>query len=889
MASSGGQVIPGNFGGQSSTGSGTTPPQQPKTVAITRFAVHTIRHNKALKTRDAVIRAIFNYIWDTEIRNSQGNLILSMPEKRCFLQSGLTNQLYEITPKDENFTSYLWYRYGLLDTEQVTRHTVSALKSYCRVLGRIRDVRRFTFFDQTTDTLYVSRYDGTCWKIDGDGFEKVPNGTGSALFIDDDGGTPVKDPIIGYHGKLLPMLVEGVQFVESTQGGMTPEQQRLALAIWLFAIAFPDLMPAKPILLCEGEKGAGKCLGQGTPVLMADGTVKPVEDVCVGDRLMGPDSTPRTVQETSRGHGPLFRIIPVKGESWVCNENHIMTVVCAGKQKNGQWRHRQEVIDVPLTECKQGYQGPYVAGHGPVMLTRSGIELPPREVPVDPYLVGLWLGDGKRGEAHITTGDEKVVAYCQRAAEAYGLQLTSYPNTESSALDLHFVASDRGGVPNPLRQFFRSLAPRGPGGEKRIPDAYLRNSRINRLELLAGLLDADGHNTNNCFEITTKWKGFADDLLYLVRSLGLAAYCNEKPVRIGDELRTYYRVSISGGVYRIPCKLKRKHASHRQQRKDALHTGFSIEPIGEGDYYGFTLDGDARFLLGDFTVTHNSVAVQLIQRAVHGKQKTHQISKNDEKDFGVKILRSPICLLDNMDNFVDWLQDTIAAFTTGEGWTRRKLYTDDQEVEVKPQAFLAITSRNPMSFKRDDIADRCVILRLERRESNQALSLLFKKVFDDRPALFGEWLWFLNETVKLIRAGKLVQYAEKSPHRLADFAALSHVIGDVLGVTGDEVEEMLDAMQAERDVLITEGDPLIDLLDRWLENTNNVGRQMIATDLHKELSEIARRYSRSFYKSPATLAQKLRAQPIHKQFDVRVVGQRGNAKLYEFRRLKEDR
>jgi hypothetical protein len=545
MASSGGQVIQGNFqssSGPSSSGSGTPPQQPPMTVALTRFTVYTIRHNKALKTRDAMIRAIFNYIWDTEIRNSQGSLILSLPEKRCYLQSGLTNQLYEISSKDENFTSYLWYRYGILETEQVTKHTVSALKSYCRVLGRIREVRRFTFFDQKTEVLYVSNYDGSCWKVDGTGFEKVPNGSGNGIFIDDDGGVPVQDPVIGYHGKLLPTLVDGVQFVESTQGGMTRAQQRLALAVWIFAIAFPDLMPAKPMLLCEGEKGSGK-----------------------------------------------------------------------------------------------------------------------------------------------------------------------------------------------------------------------------------------------------------------------------------------------------------------------------------------------------------SVLVQLVQRAVHGKQKTHQISKNDEKDFGVQILRSPICLLDNMDAFVDWLQDTLAAFTTGEGWTRRKLYTDDQEVEVKPQSFIAITSRNPMSFKRDDVADRCVILRLERREHNQALSLLFKKVYDERPALFGEWLWFLNEIVKLIHTGKLTEYAKNSPHRMADFAALAHVIGDVLGVSNDEVSEMLDAMQAERDVLVTEGDPLVDLLDRWLENQGNIGRQVIATDLHRDLSEIAKRYSRSFYKSPATLAQKLRAQTLQKQFDVRIVGQRGNAKVYEFRRLKEDR
>jgi hypothetical protein len=284
-----------------------------------------------------------------------------------------------------------------------------------------------------------------------------------------------------------------------------------------------------------------------------------------------------------------------------------------------------------------------------------------------------------------------------------------------------------------------------------------------------------------------------------------------------------------------------------------------------------------------------SVAVQLIQRVIHGEQKTHQVSKNDEKDFGVKILRSPICLLDNMDNFVDWLQDTLAAFTTGEGWTRRKLFTDDQEVKVQPQGFIAITTRNPITFKRDDIADRCVILRLERREDNQALSLLFRRVFDERAVLFGEWLWYLNEIVKEIRAGTLTKHAQKSRHRLADFAALAHVIGKVIGASYDEVSEMLTAMQAERDVLVTEGDPLVDLLDRWLENTNNVGKAVTAAELHRDLSNIAKQFNRSFYKSPATLAQKLRVHTLQKQFDVRVVGQRGNAKLYEFRRLKEDR
>jgi hypothetical protein len=59
---------------------------------------------------------------------------------------------------------------------------------------------------------------------------------------------------------------------------------------------------------------SGKCLREGIQVLMADGTTKAVERVAVGDQLMGMDSSLRTVLSTTAGSGPLYRIIPVKGE-----------------------------------------------------------------------------------------------------------------------------------------------------------------------------------------------------------------------------------------------------------------------------------------------------------------------------------------------------------------------------------------------------------------------------------------------------------------------------------------------------------------------------------------------------------------------------------------------
>lgn len=72
-----------------------------------------------------------------------------------------------------------------------------------------------------------------------------------------------------------------------------------------------------------------------------------------------------------------------------------------------------------------------------------------------------------------------------------------------------------------------------------------------------------------------------------------------------DVKGVYYRISISGDCSIIPCRVKRKIADKRQQKKSVLRTGFHAEPAGCGEYYGFTVDGDNRYLLSDFTITHN--------------------------------------------------------------------------------------------------------------------------------------------------------------------------------------------------------------------------------------------------------------------------------------------
>lgn len=140
---------------------------------------------------------------------------------------------------------------------------------------------------------------------------------------------------------------------------------------------------------------------------------------------------------------------------------------------------------------------------------------------------------------------------------------------------------------------------------------YLTSNRSNRLKLLAGLIDTDGYvQKANCINIISKYEHLATDIAFLARSLGFAAYISEVQKSctncVDTSKRPYFSVNISGDLSEIPCVLARKICDARTINKDPLAVGFKIEDAGYGDYYGFEIDGNRRFLLGDFTVTHNT-------------------------------------------------------------------------------------------------------------------------------------------------------------------------------------------------------------------------------------------------------------------------------------------
>lgn len=270
-----------------------------------------------------------------------------------------------------------------------------------------------------------------------------------------------------------------------------------------------------------------------------------------------------------------------------------------------------------------------------------------------------------------------------------------------------------------------------------------------------------------------------------------------------------------------------------------------------------------------------SASLQLLQHALLGKAKPIILSRNKEDDFGVLLLRSPICVFDNLDAYIDWLPDAVCAYTTAGEWTKRKFFTDSDELTLKPHAFIAVASKNPASFRREDVADRCVILRLERRDRFIRFAALEQEIKDARPQILGEYLYYVNKIVAEIRGGALKGQDDEA-NRMADFASLARIVGKVLEWEPDAVEQLLAAMQGEQAAFINEEDPLTDLLHQWLtykprNAQGNIGREMSLFALHQELEVIADAKGIQFYKSARMLAQKLRSPHIDRDFIVQML------------------
>jgi len=357
------------------------------------------------------------------------------------------------------------------------------------------------------------------------------------------------------------------------------------------------------LVIVAARPAMGKCLGKGTKVVMFDGKLKNVEDVKVGDQLMGNDSTPRNVLSLARGREKMYWVRQNKGIDYRVNESHILSL----KRSRNEGKHKHgDLLNISVKE----YNKKSDKFHSNYKGYKVAVTFKKRALPIEPYFLGLWLGDGTASSVSIATQDKEVVNYLTEYAKKLKLQVTKGHNNPEKC-PMYAITSGKRGISkfkdNSLQKKLREL---DVLNNKHIPHKYIQNTKKNRLALLAGLIDSDGYYDDkfHVFEIVQKDKNLARQIKYLADSLGFRVSLKAKKARI-KKLNfecEVYRLRIVGHLDKIPTKIARKQARPLLSKREHLHTGIKVEYDKVDNYYGFTIDGNHLFLLEDMTVTHNT-------------------------------------------------------------------------------------------------------------------------------------------------------------------------------------------------------------------------------------------------------------------------------------------
>lgn len=415
-----------------------------------------------------------------------------------------------------------------------------------------------------------------------------------------------------------------------------------------------DLVHHHNKLCIEAARDHGKSVSPDTQLLMADGRIKKAEDVKVGEYLMGVDSTPRLVTATYRGKDEhMYRIDQSKGDSYTVNSRHINTVIKIGKRGRCLEEHEKRIVDVDMPTLLS-YSKNYIRER--IRTFKVAWEMPKRNILIEPYFLGVWLGDGCSNEVTICKPYKEIADYCDWYADKLGIDCDHMGWNENLKCysDHIFFDGHLGGKNShrnikkcKLTKFFKAYK---LFNNKHIPDQYLYNCRKVRLELLAGLLDTDGDLWCNGYHWGSIYKELAYQVRYLANSLGFRTHISGGR-KYNKQLKReyeYWGVSISGKIDEIPVKILHKQIEYdwftKPSNKDwgtidgitpSVVSSIKITDVGPGEYVSITTDGDHRFLLADGTVTHNSYyfsnAYAIWQLYKYSPPKTQQYSRRPSK------------------------------------------------------------------------------------------------------------------------------------------------------------------------------------------------------------------------------------------------------------------
>lgn len=392
--------------------------------------------------------------------------------------------------------------------------------------------------------------------------------------------------------------------------------ERYEKAIIELAFGFVDdegYRQFQEMLVVVGRKN-GKALALDTEIPTPDGW-RTMRDVHMGDTVFGADGKPaRVIGESRIFHKRMYRVTFEDGAEVKASADHLWTVATKNSRrgKGSDWivlstedmagDYRRVRKDGKGIECK--YRVPMA----------KAVEYPEADLPIDPYVLGSWLGNGTSTKPELSVGEmdkeETVAIYAAHGVELNELR---YKNNRGKAPLMRIGKFIETGTCGRHRSLFREeLAELGLIGNKHIPEAYMLASIEQRMELLRGLMDTDGtcSKAGQC-TFTQKRREICVSFVELCGSLGIKATmrckdatCNGKPAGKAYEVQFWTDKTV-------PCfhlTRKRNRLKERLAPRMGAKSIRRIEEIPVEPSKCIAVDNsDHLYLFGrHYTATHNT-------------------------------------------------------------------------------------------------------------------------------------------------------------------------------------------------------------------------------------------------------------------------------------------
>ena len=349
-------------------------------------------------------------------------------------------------------------------------------------------------------------------------------------------------------------------------------------------------------------------------VLTPDG-FRPIGSLQVGDLVIGSNGLPTPVLGVyPQGRREVFRVRAQDGASTVCCGEHLWAVATRDDRRRGKPLRVLETREM-LGQLRAAHYHRFE-----LPLISRPVELLPREVPLDPYALGLLLGDGYLSArmTGFTTADPELIVALEQSIKGIELRYRSRYD--------YYIRNTAAGqglkVANPVLVNLRELGLAGTRSTtKFVPEPYLYNSASVRLAVLQGLLDTDGgpvtQQGRTCrVQYSTTSPRLRDDVLLLVRSLGGVAYWRTR--RAAERLPGTARGQYRSDAYVLDIRLPEGIEPFRLARKRELYSGSgggrpmrfidTIEPAGKAETLCIQVAAaDSLYVTDDFLVTHNTL------------------------------------------------------------------------------------------------------------------------------------------------------------------------------------------------------------------------------------------------------------------------------------------